>query len=185
LLDPLAQFYLRAGWNVPAVEEIPGGAVPGAVAPVLVHDREMTLGLERYHETEVGIRVLARVCSEDVYARQVVLTRAADDTPLALAAVELRLDALPADARAAVRAEETPLGLILRGICPTIRRTHHGYFRFQPDAHVRRVLQSDVAEWVYGRRGVLTDAGPTPVATLIEVVAPLAPRRADTIPRVC
>ncbi len=177
MLDPLTQFYLRAGWDLPSVEEIPGVGVPDAVAPVLVHDREMTLGLERYHDTTVGIRVVARVRCDDVYARQVLLTRAADDAPLALAAVELRLDAFAPDVRTAVLAEKTPLGHILRGSCPTIRRTHYGYFRFQPDAHVRRVLQSTVADWAYGRRGALVDASPQPLGTLIEVVAPLSSRR--------
>ena len=173
MLGPLAQFYLRAGWDLPTVEEIPGSAVPEAVAPVLVHDREMTLGLERYHKTAVGLRVLTLVRCDDVYARQVLLTRACDDTPLALAAVELRLDTLPPDARAAVLAEEMPLGRILRGTRPTVRRTHHGYFRLQPDVHVRRALQSDVVDWAYGRSGALTSvsASPEVVATLVEVVA--------------
>ena len=173
LLHPLAAFYLSAGWALPLVEDVSADAVPVALQSLLVDAPEMTAGLERYHDTSVGLRVLARTRRDHVYARQVVLTRAADGAPLALAAVALRLEALPVAARAAVLAEGTPLGHIVRRICPTVRRGHEGYFRLQPDPHVRQTLRLDTIPWTYGRRGTLTDTtSPDPVAHVIEVLPP-------------
>jgi chorismate-pyruvate lyase len=170
LLHPLSAFYAEAGRPLPEVETIAEDALPAHARDLLVHDEGMTRRLERQLGTPIGLRVLARRHDETRYARQVALTGAGSDEPVALAAVLVHLPLLPASVCAGLLEERVPLGYVLDAAAVSLVRVRAALFRLRPDALVAAALPA-AGRRCYGRRGALHDGEARAVAELVEIVA--------------
>ena len=72
-LFPLSEFYAHAKLPLPAIEQIPGDAVPEPFKSLLVHNNDMTPTLEAFHKSEIHLEIVSRERRGEFYFREVVL----------------------------------------------------------------------------------------------------------------
>src|SRR5580704_15841261 len=110
LMHPLDDFYAAAGLPLPPLNEIDGQAMPEPYKSLLVHQRDMTPTLERFHEQSIHLQTISRRRDADSYSREVVLRL--DETNLAVefGAIKINLAMFPPDARDVILGERLPLG---------------------------------------------------------------------------
>jgi chorismate-pyruvate lyase len=172
---PLSEFYARTSLALPHIEVIAGDAVPEPYRALLVHDRDMTSTLERFHAGDIYIHALSSERRESQYFREVVLHRVSDDMPVEFGANCVSLSLFTPEARWMILQEKVPLGRILRdhAIPHTIHVQH--FFRVQPDETISGALKIPRAAALYGRQAVLCDATQQRLSQVIEILPPIAP----------
>ena len=171
LLYPLSRFYREAGKEVPDFAIIAGGDMPQPFKDLLVHERDMTSTLERFHGDAIHLRILHTAREGDHYERQVVLQLNGDDKPVEYGAIEIDLGQFPAPARELILGNYRPLGAILADFAIPYLSRPEAFFRTTADAFVRDAL--DVAEGavLYGRRNILSTPNGAAIAHVVEIVA--------------
>lgn len=170
---PLSEFYARAGLTLPRMEIIPGEAMPEPYRALLVHEREMTLTLERFHASQIYITAFSSEQRDGKYFREVVLHRETDKVAVEFGANCVSLSLFPPDAQRLLLAEKVPLGRILKdhAIAHTIRVPL--FFRVEADALICRALNLPQSVLLYGRQAVICDAQKLPLSQVIEILPPI------------
>lgn len=116
---------------------VPAAALPEPCRGLLAHDAHMTATLERFHGAPVAVDVVHRRYDAAVYRREILLSLP-NGRKVQYAVVNIALACCPPPARAAILAEQEPLGRILQRL-PTA-------LRVAPVAFVRAVLPKTLAE---------------------------------------
>jgi len=170
---PLSEFYTRAGLVLPRMEIIPGHAVPEPYHALLVHERDMTSTLERFHNSEIYIKARGAEQRDGKYFREVVLHLASADTPVEFGANCAHLSLFPPAARGMILEEKIPLGRILKdnSIPYTIRVPF--FFRVEADALICQALKQSQPATLYGRQAVICDSEMQPLSQVIEILPSL------------
>lgn len=170
---PLSEFYARTSLALPRMEIIPGDAVPAPYRELLVHERDMTSTLERFHASEIYIKALSSEHRDGEYFREVVLHRASDDAPVEFGANCVNLNRFSPEARWMILQEKVPLGRILKdhAIAHTIRVPH--FFCAQPDESICRALKLAAPVPLYGRQAVLCDSAGQRLSQVVEILPPM------------
>src|SRR5437867_8564060 len=88
---PLDEFYVQAGMQLPAIEQIEGDAVPEPYRTLLVHLHDMTPTLEQFHGRSIHLQVLRREQRDDFYFREVVLVLDGTELPVEFGAIKINL----------------------------------------------------------------------------------------------
>ena len=91
LLYPLSEFYLLDELTLPAVMEIDGQLLPEPFKTLLVHERDMTSTLEKYHDQKLRLHMLWRRLEGEEYFRQVLLVTEGDQKPVEFGAIKINL----------------------------------------------------------------------------------------------
>jgi len=81
------------------MEVIPGDAVPEPYRALLVHERDMTSTLERFHGSEIYIKAQGAEQRDGKYFREVVLHLANNDVPVEFGANCVNLHLFTPEAR--------------------------------------------------------------------------------------
>ena len=170
---PLSEFYARTSLALPRMEVIATDGVPEPYRALLVHERDMTSTLERFHGGEICIHALSSEQRNDGYFREVVLCRASDDAPVEFGANCVNLDLFTPEARGMILQEKVPLGRILKdhAIAHTIQVPC--FFRVEPDELICRALNLEKPVTLYGRQAVLCNAAQQRLAQVVEILPPL------------
>jgi chorismate-pyruvate lyase len=166
-------YRLFAGEAPPPEHEIlPAESLPEPYRSLLVHDQHMTVTVEAFYHSLVDVVVLDRQHDGDSYARKILLKLQSNGRIVQSGIVRIHLPFCSEPVRAAILAEQTPLGRILiehnvmRRIEPT------AYFRVRPGPYLRNWFgRSDPFE-TYGRLGIIHCDG-QPAIELLEVLAPI------------
>src|ERR1043165_3395463 len=137
---PLSEFYARAGLPLPRMEIISGETMPEPYHSLLVHEREMTLTLERFHGSEIYITAQNTGQRDGKYFREVVLHRTSDNAPVEFGANCANLNLFPAEAQRIILQEKVPLGRILKDYSITYSIRVSRFFRVEADALICRAL---------------------------------------------
>jgi len=170
---PLSEFYARTSLALPRMEVIPGDAIPEPYRTLLVHERDMTSTLEKFHGSDIYIKAVSSDGRDGEYFREVVLHRVSDDAPVEFGANCVNLGVFTPEVRWMILQERVPLGRILRDhtIPHTIRV--QGFFRVTPDRLISRALKV-VSEPVtlYGRQAVIFDSQQQLLSQVIEILPP-------------
>src|SRR6266699_5986765 len=111
---PLDDFYARAGLALPAIERISGEQMPEPYRSLLVHERDMTPTLEKFHGSDIHLKILKREQRGDFYFREVVLQLDGSELPVEFGANKVSLVLFPPKARQLILEEHLPLGRILK-----------------------------------------------------------------------
>ena len=172
---PLSEFYARTNLALPRMEVIAVDAVPEPYRSLLVHERDMTSTLEKFHGSEIYIHALSSEQRDGGYFREVVLHRASDAAPVEFGANRVNLALFTPAAREIFLQEKVPLGRILKdyGIAHTIRA--HGFFRIAPDALICRTLKLAAPVPLYGRQAVIFNSTQQPLSQVVEILPPVLP----------
>ena len=170
IAHPLDEFYARSGLNLPPLDQVDGEAVPEPYKSLLVHERDMTSTLERFHNSEIYIHALSSEQRNGEYFREVVLHRTSDDAPVEFGANCVNLNLFTPEARAMILQAKVPLGRILKdyaienAIC--VRR----FFRVEPDELICGALNLAAPVPLYGRQAVLCNAEHQPLSQVVEIL---------------
>ena len=173
LLHPLDILYSAQGLPLPEFERIEGDQVPEPYRALLVHPKDMTPTLERFHAGRIYIEVMRRERRENFYLREVVLRLDEDDTPVEFGANHVHLERFPSEARWMVLQEKVPLGRILKehGIVHTTRPL--GFFRVRSDLLINRALRLPEPVLLYGRKALISDPGRHLLSEVVEILPPV------------
>ncbi len=166
--------YLRAGRQVPALEQLKPEQVRPPYRSLLAHSADMTPTLERFYGECPGITVLSRDLDRNCYRREVVLTLGRNQRPILYGAIRILLDHLPPKARNSVLQELLPLGRILQTEGIPHMSWPQAFFCVEPDWHMKTMLRLQRRTKLYGRRNVLLDGSRRLLAEVVEVLAPPA-----------
>lgn len=172
---PLSEFYARTGQALPRMEIIPADDVPEPYRSLLVHERDMTSTLERFHDSEIYIKAQGAGQRDGKYFREVVLHLASGDTPVEFGANCVHLSLFPAEARRMILRERIPLGRILKDQAIPYSIRVPLFFRIEPDGLICRSLNLTLPILLYGRQAVICDSQQRPLSQVIEILPPLPP----------
>jgi chorismate-pyruvate lyase len=156
----------------PEHELIEPAAMPEPYRTLLVHEHHMTVTVEEYYGGPVDVVVLQRKRDQNTYARKILLKLRSDERIVQSGIVRIRLDFCSEPVRAAILAEQIPVGRILiehdvlRRIEPT------AYFRLRPGPYLRHWFGRTDPFSTYGRLGIIYCDG-QPAIDLLEVLAPI------------
>src|ERR1700722_20163049 len=99
IAHPLDEFYAAAHLSLPPLNEIDGEAMPEPYKSLLVHQRDMTPRLEKFHGKRIHLQVLGPRRKHDAYFREVVLRLDDTDQPVEFGAIKINLDLYSEKAR--------------------------------------------------------------------------------------
>jgi hypothetical protein len=151
---------------------------------LLVHDRDMTSTLTRFHGDELKLEVLDRRLREDQLARHIVLRTKFDHRPVEYGAIRIRLAGLEEEVREKILAGEQPLGGILNEHEVGYASCPGGFFKIRATDLMADVLELSEPSWLYGRCNCLSAAGGGNIAEVVEILPP-AHSRTETLERPC
>ena len=170
LLLPLHYFYAKEGIGLPAIELLAGEELPEPQQALLVHDRDMTSTLKKFHGVDVALEVLTHERSEDYLMRMVVLRNAETGAPIEFGALGVRLEKFEGPIREAITEGRGPLGGLLEQYVIDYRSSPKSYFGVAADRHIARALETPVGTELYGRCNELTDPEGFAFADIVEVL---------------
>jgi chorismate-pyruvate lyase len=176
LLYPLSLFCGNAGHPLPTYESIDGAAVPEPYRGLLVHRGDMTSRLEAFHRGSIVLEVLHREHTADAYRREVVLQIDSSGLPVEYGAIEICLDAFPAEVRKLIVEAHLPLGGLMNRYHVKYRSEPRAFIQLGPDQFMRRIFQTPTAHRFFGRSNVLLGAQGETLARIVEVLCPADPR---------
>jgi len=172
-LGLLEHFYARTGLPLPRIHPLKAETLSEPFRKLLAHPSDMTPVLENFYHEKLAIAVARSERSGNTYLREVVLKLASQPHPVAYGVIRIHLDELPPSARNLVLAERRPFGNILE-----IERVPHtsapqAFFRAEADSHIRAFLELEKATDLYGRYNILRSGPGSPLAEVIEFLAPI------------
>jgi hypothetical protein len=157
-------------------------AIPEPQRSLLVHQRDMTSTLARFHGEPIELRVLDCKLQGDHYRRHIVLETARSRRPAEYGAIRVNLSLLEASVQTEVLRARGPLGGILTahgiafGCCPG------AYFKIFSNALIGESLRMDGPEWLYGRCNCLSNGSGRTIAEVVEILPPLNPKSTERNP---
>jgi chorismate-pyruvate lyase len=172
LLYPLNEFYERAGAPLPRAIQVEGHDVPEPYRSLLVHERDMTSTVTKAYGREMRLRILKRILSNDVLAREIVLEIEGDGSAVVYAGIKIYLDRFPLEARRLILGGCHPFGSILasQGIVHFSRP--EAFFRVDADDVINHALGLTGHSPLYGRRSALWNSPQVPLAHVLEILPP-------------
>ena len=170
LLEPLRFFYERAGHAVPAIEFVAPEDVPQPAHSLLVHERDMTSTLRRFHESRIVLDVRSREVEGDQLLREVILRRESDRVPVEYGAISISLDKFSGPIRDKIINGDAPLGELIETYVVAYRSSPRGYFQVASDAVMAGALEVTEGSTLYGRSNELSDSDGIVFARVVEVL---------------
>lgn len=147
--------------------------MPEPERSLLVHDRDMTSTLTRFHGDQLRLDVLDRRLHDDHLARHIVLRTVSEHRPVEYGAIRIRFDGLDEDVLAKILEGEQPLGGILNEHNVGYKSCPGGFFRIRATDLMADVLELPGASWLYGRCNCLSASGGRNIAEVVEILPPL------------
>ena len=167
---PLDYCYQRQNMALPKLEQVEPDQIPEPFRGLVVHQKDMTPTLERFHDDEIYIEVLHRDYSDHHYFREVVLRLEKSQLPVEFGAIRIFLERIPKEAREAILNEHMPLGHILEVFKVAHTSCPIGYLRMVPDPLIKKAFGNSENTWLYGRRNRLSNPDGESLAEIIEIL---------------
>ena len=170
-VQPLMLFYEAAGLALPECVEVSAEQVPEPQKSLLVHRRDMTTTLERFHGSLCGVEVLERSDDGATYSRLVVL-KLENGKPIEFGAITIFLSAFSAHAQDEIRHERRPLGSILHSEKVDHYARPQAFIEVRADDLIRRSLEIEGSPPLYGRCNQLFNGSDVLLAEIVEILPP-------------
>lgn len=147
--------------------------LPKSARALLDHTSHMTVAMERFHGSPVGLRVVQRTDALTGYYAREILLHLADGRVVQHGIVRIDLERLPPDVAAAIRNESTPLGRILldAGLHCDVHDVQ--LLSIATGPWLAKLFQAPSNATTFGRVARIGLAG-QPVIELLEILAPAA-----------
>lgn len=179
-MDPRAELEKLTGLfpdgppMIESAEHVPGSTVPEPYKSLLVHDSHMTVSMERHHDCTVDVRILALrdVDEQNVYAREIVLTKRGTEHVVQFGIVRFDFDYVTEAVREEIVAGEIPLGRVLINH-NVLRHVDLGaVLRFRCGPGLADLFRCEQGTETYGRLATIFCNG-QPAVDLLEISTPL------------
>ena len=169
---PLVRFYIQEHLEPLEFTEIDGDELPQPARHLLVHDRDMTTRLERFHRSPINLNALYISMEPHNYFREVVLVAEKSGKPVEYGAIEIHLDAFPEKMRGKIKDGKHPLGgLLVENEFPFISKPRT-FFSILADEHIQKQLELPAPLTLYGRANMLCTEDGAPLANIVEILPP-------------
>jgi hypothetical protein len=169
---PLDDFYARSGLPLPEFERIAGDQVPEPYRSLLVHENDMTPTLEKFHGSDIHLKILNREQRGDFYFREVVLRLDENKTPVEFGANKVSLLLFPPKARQLILEEHVPLGTILSDCNVAHTTLAKAFFSVHTDEFINSILGLSSRTILYGRKATIRDMQQRPLSEIVEILPP-------------
>ncbi len=169
----LARFYHRHGLALPRMICLDPQQMPAPSRRLLAHNHDMTPTLERFYGERLALQVCGLAREGPTYLREVILALGDSGTPVAYGAICIQLKRFSEPVQKRIVANEHPFGRILESEQIAHMGWPQAFFVIDADARLRRLLDFEQAQPLYGRRNVLLDGQRRLLAEVIEILAPL------------
>jgi hypothetical protein len=158
---------------IATAEHVPGSLVPEPYKSMLVHDRHMTVTMEKYHECSVDVHVLDRTTDEQgIYGRKIILTRQGTDVPVQFGIVRFDFQYVTDAVRQEILSERIPLGRVLINH-NVLRHIDLGAIvKVTAGPGLAQYLQMETGQTTYGRLATIF-CNKRPAVDLLEISTPL------------
>jgi chorismate-pyruvate lyase len=168
----LGWFYQHAESPVPSADRLPSEDLPEPYRHLLVHNRDMTATLERFHGSPVRLTVCSRFREGNLYLREVVLSKATNSKPVEYGVIAIHLERFSDRGQALILSEEHPFGRILQMEEMAYIGWPQAFFRIRSDARMAGLLLLPAPASLFGRRNVILDGDRRLLAEVIEILSP-------------
>ncbi|MEX2215390.1 MAG: NAD(P)/FAD-dependent oxidoreductase [Phycisphaeraceae bacterium] len=182
LLFPLDAFYSEAGLPAPRCVRLDGPAMPEPYRSLLVHTQDMTPTLEAHHGGRISLKLFNKHIDEDGwFCRRVALVLDETGRHVEFGAIRIDLSQFSPEAQKHITECHRPLGTILNedGIAHYGRPA--GFFRVQSDPLINETLGLKETQELFGRRNILYSDKDQPLAEVVEILPPVAPKPAAKV----
>jgi chorismate-pyruvate lyase len=150
--------------------------MPEPYRSLLVHERDMTPTLEKFHASNIHLKILKREQRGDFYFREVVLELDGSELPVEFGANKVSLLLFPPKARQLILEERVPLGRVLRECEIGHTTLAKAFFRVAPDELISSVLHLKTPTALYGRKATIFDGQKRPLSEIVEILPPARPK---------
>lgn len=174
--DPLFPLSLFCSPDLPlrvSEVETPGsGCLPEPYRELLVHERDMTSTLERFHGEPLRLRLVERRRENDHLLRRVILIGENSGRAREFGAIRIDLGAFEPAAREMILASRRPLGSILARFDVPYRSRPRRFFRLESAQWLDRLFHLDSSRELYGRQNLLAGPSGQALAEVVEILPP-------------
>lgn len=170
LLLPLHYFYAKEERPMPDVRWLNGADLPEPDKSLLVHERDMTSTLTRFHGCPIDLEVIDCEVTDTFVMRMVVLRRRDDGRPVEFGAIGIDIGKFEGEIHGKIANGSAPLGALLEKYLIDYRSSPNGYFSTVADRRIGMLLGQVEGIPLYGRSNQLTDADGITFADIIEVL---------------
>ncbi len=154
------------------VEHVSSALTPEPYKQMLAHDHHMTVTMEKYHGCSVNVEVLQEVSDGDIYARQIILNRSDDGTPVQFGIVRFDFQYVTKKVRDEIQSRQIPLGRVLI-THNVLRHIDLGaILKVTAGSKLAEALQMKEGATTYGRLATIF-CNRHPAVDLLEISAPL------------
>lgn len=154
------------------VEHVAASLTPEPYKQLLCHEHHMTVTMEEYHGCAVDVTVLSEVSQDDIYARQIILTRADNGKPVQFGIVRFDFQYVTPQVKSEIESGQIPLGRVLI-THNVLRHIDLGaILKVTAGEGLASALQMDVGAETYGRLATIF-CNRHPAVDLLEISAPL------------
>ncbi len=174
LIDLLQEFYPGEKEISPfETMAVAAELLPEPERSLLVHDRDMTSTLTRFHGDQLRLDVLQRRLHDDHLDRHIVLRTVSDHRPVEYGAIRIRLDGFDDAVREKILECVQPLGGILNEHKVGYKCCPGGFFKIRATDLMADVLELSEPTWLYGRCNCLSAVSGNLIAEVVEILPPL------------
>jgi hypothetical protein len=171
VLYPLDVAYQQAGAPALRAEVIEASAIPAPYHSLLVHERDMTLTLERHCGCRVVLRVLSVFRRGASYFRRVLLSEQHGGRPVEMGAIRINLNAFPPRVRTEILKNTIPLGRVLRDGGVDYLSRPQVFLAVTPNSEMMGVFWMPESIVLYGRRTEVFVGG-RKIGDIVEILPP-------------
>jgi hypothetical protein len=171
ILFPLGCAYRQTGVTPPTVREVRADDIPDPYHDLLVHERDMTSTLERYHGGPIVVRPRSTCGGGPRDSRRVGLAHEETGRPVEMGAICIDLDQLTKPARDLVLENRVPLGRILSDAGAIEYVKPLAFLKAEPNPEMQGVFWMQAMQPLFGRRTQIFSAGRV-VADVVEILPP-------------
>ncbi len=169
-LDSLVGVFYEDPSSLGRFTEVRADQIPEPFQALLNHDAHMTVTVEKYHSSQVDVRVLQTNQEDATYAREILLTRQTDHQVVQYGIVRLNFDYLDEQVQREIESQQIPLGRVLieRDVMRKVKLL--SLYEAKPGPALAKALGIETAVPCYGRTAMIF-CDDQPAIELLEIVA--------------
>lgn len=171
-LDALVKLFPNEQRLFERAEHVSSASLPEPYKSLLAHYHHMTVTMEEYHKTSVDVTVLDQRLDENVYSRQILLSKSGTDDVVQFGIVRFNFDYVTQAVKDEILAGEIPLGRVLINH-NVLRHVDLGaVLRITAGPGLSKAMKIEPGQITYGRLATIF-CNQQPAIDLLEVSAPL------------
>jgi len=168
---PLDEFYHLGKRDLPSIEPIDRLEIPEPYKSLLVHERDMTSTLSKFHDDIIQLHVLNQHNQENEYYREVLLLTKSERRPVEYGAIKIFLHKFPESARKAIVEATAPLGQLLHDYNINYLSKPKGFLVIECDSYIGDLLECKEKTRLFGRRNSLYEPyNHSKIAEIVEIL---------------